>query len=510
MTITPKTTVQTLTKEYPFLLAFLAAYNPEFKRLTNPVLRQTMGRMATLERAAGLGNVPLNALMIDIAGEIERVTGERPMIADMPGTNYVDPARQDALKAIIRDLHNGHPMDELKQRFAAVIDDVDAAEIATMEQQLIEEGLSEQEVKRLCDVHVQVFADSLEEHEKVSTPAGHPIDTFQRENEALLQVTTSLRKVADAVGDPVDDAVWQRLEAGFHAAAERFYEVEKHYLRKENQLFPFLERHGVVGPTKVMWALHDDMRALMKELRTALANGDVAGAVSAARQLATISDDMVYKEEKVLFPLAMEVLTDAEWTAIRAGEASIGYALVAAPPAWPPVSSGAPGQSQGKSGEASSTVAGDIAVASAAPSNENAAREGADLLALNVGALSVGQLRLLLAALPLDYSFVDEHDTVLFYSEGDRIFPRSPGVIGRQVQNCHPPASVYKVQQIIDSFRAGEKDVAEFWLTINERFLHIRYFACRDDAGVYRGVVETVQDVTEIRALTGQRRLLDW
>ncbi|MGO8685141.1 MAG: DUF438 domain-containing protein [Thermoleophilia bacterium] len=146
MTIAPKTTVRTLTKEHPFLLAFLAAYNPEFRRLANPVVRP-MGRMATLERAASLGNVPLNTLMIDIAGEIERVTGERPMIADMPGTNYVDPARQEALKSIIRDLHDGHPVDELKQRFAEVIDDVDAAEIATMEQQLIEEGLSEQEIK---------------------------------------------------------------------------------------------------------------------------------------------------------------------------------------------------------------------------------------------------------------------------------------------------------------------------------------------------------------------------
>ncbi|MGO8685140.1 MAG: PAS domain-containing protein [Thermoleophilia bacterium] len=248
----------------------------------------------------------------------------------------------------------------------------------------------------------------------------------------------------------------------------------------------------------------------MKELRAALACGNTTGAITAARQLATISDEMVYKEEKVLFPLAMEALANAEWAAIRTGEVSIGYALIAAPPAWPPISSSTPGQPQGEPGEGSLTFASDIAVASAASSSDNAAREGADLLSLNVGALSVDQLKLLLAALPLDYSFVDEHDTVLFYSEGDRIFPRSPGVIGRQVQNCHPPASVHKVQQIVDSFRAGEKDVAEFWLAINERFLHIRYFACRDAAGVYRGVVETVQDVTEFRALTGQRRLLDW
>ena len=134
----------------------------------------------------------------------------------------------------------------------------------------------------------------------------------------------------------------------------------------------------------------------------------------------------------------------------------------------------------------------------------------AALLPLTVGSLTIEQLTLMLAVLPLDFSFVDEHDTVRFYSEGERIFPRSPGVIGRRVQNCHPPASVHKVQQIIDAFRAGDQDAAGFWITIDDRFLHIRYFACRDESGAYRGVVETVQDVTAIRALQGQRRLLDW
>ncbi|MBM3147828.1 MAG: DUF438 domain-containing protein, partial [Actinobacteria bacterium] len=120
------------------------------------------------------------------------------------------------------------------------------------------------------------------------------------------------------------------------------------------------------------------------------------------------------------------------------------------------------------------------------------------------------QIDLMLRALPVDVTFVDEDDEVRFYSEGERVFPRSPGVIGRKVHNCHPPASVHKVKQIVEAFRAGEKDVAEFWLELEGKFLHIRYFAVRDEAGDYRGVVEMVQDVTAIRALEGQRRLLDW
>ena len=124
--------------------------------------------------------------------------------------------------------------------------------------------------------------------------------------------------------------------------------------------------------------------------------------------------------------------------------------------------------------------------------------------------MTLEQLNLMLGGLPIDVSFVDAHDEVRFYSEGQRVFPRSPGVIGRKVQNCHPSASVHKVQEIIDAFRAGREEHAEFWITLNERFLHIRYFAMRDPDGVYRGVLETVQDVTDIRALQGQRRLLDW
>ena len=166
MTITPKTTVHTLLKEHPFLLDFLAGYHPEFKKLTNPVLRRTVGRMATLDAVAEQGNVPLNQLMLDIAAEIEAKTGTRPEIADKPGADSIDPARLEELHAIVKDLHAGKTVEEVKPRFEELIKDVEATEIAAMEQKLIEGGVPDSEVKRLCDVHVQVFADALEGHER--------------------------------------------------------------------------------------------------------------------------------------------------------------------------------------------------------------------------------------------------------------------------------------------------------------------------------------------------------
>ncbi|HEX5642486.1 MAG TPA: DUF438 domain-containing protein [Thermoleophilia bacterium] len=494
LTITPKTTIHTLLKEYPFLLDFLAEYHPEFKKLTNPVLRRTVGRMATLDAVAEQGNVPLNRLTDDIATEVEKRTGTRPPVADVANAETIDPARLAELHAIVKDLHAGKSVEEVKPRFEELIQDVEATEIAAMEQKLIEGGVPDTEVKRLCDVHVQVFADALEGHAAVTAPPGHPLDTFQRENQALLQVTASLRKVAEAIGEPPDGAAWARLKGALSDTVERLAEVDKHYLRKENQLFPFLEDHGVEGPSKVMWAIHDDIRALVKQARATITEDDAAMAVSTCLALAKMVDDMVTKEEKVLHPMAIDTLSEAEWAKIRAGEDDIGYAFIEDVPAWP--------------------AAGTAAEAGAAGAPAGAAEAGAlaaaGLLALDTGELNLEELNLVLGVLPIDFQYVDEHDRVRFYSEGHRIFPRSPGVIGRKVQNCHPPASVHKVQQIIDAFRAGEKDTADFWIEMQGKFLHIRYFAVRDGGGAYRGVVETVQDVTAIRALEGQRRLLDW
>jgi DUF438 domain-containing protein len=489
MTITPKTTIHTLLKEYPFLLDYLAGYDPEFGKLTNPVLRRTMGRMATLEKAAAMANVPLNRLMSDVAAEIETQTGANPGVASTAAAGGIDPARLEALKQIIKDLHAGHPMDELTERFGELIEDIEAGEIAAMEQQLIAEGMPESEIKRLCDVHVQVFAGALEEHERAKTPAGHPIDTFQRENDAVLQVTNSLRKVAGAIRAAADPmGPWPALKAPLTATLERLREFEVHYVRKENQLFPYLEKHGVLGPSKVMWALHDDVRAALKDAVRYAAEDNAEQAALSSEWLAQTIDDMVTKEEKILFPMAMEMLTGDEWVEVRAGEGEVGYALIAGVAPWP----------------------ADSQAAFAAEAGAGASGGPSGLLSLTTGALSAEQVDLMLSTLPLDISFVDENDEVRYYSEGERIFPRSPGVIGRKVQNCHPPRSVDKVQEIVDAFRAGEKSVADFWIQAHGKFFHIRYFAMRDAGGAYRGALETVQDVTPIRALEGERRLVDW
>jgi DUF438 domain-containing protein len=389
--------------------------------------------------------------------------------------------RQEILKGVIRDLHAGKAVEEVKGRFATLLQEVGAGEIAEIEQALIAEGLPEMEVKRLCDVHVAVFRDSLDAQAPPETIPGHPIHTFRAENEAAARV---LDGVGEAVSALQSDPGRSNLDRA-RARLQALRKYEAHYLRKENILFPYLERHGFSGPSSVMWAIHDDVRAGWKELGRLLeaGPGDDRAAFGARvagvwHPLETAIREMFYKEANILFPTALEKLEPEEWRAIYAQEVEIGFSYVERGEAWPPE----PGELR---------VAPLPAEAQAAPG---------DLLTLDTGALTAQTVNQLLAHLPLEVSYVDADDTVRFFSHADeRIFPRSPAIIGRKVQKCHPPASVHRVQRILD----------EFWIQMQGRFVHIRYVAIRDEQGEYQGTLETVQDVTQIRALEGERRLLD-
>jgi len=383
--------------------------------------------------------------------------------------------RRETLKRIIRELHEGTSVDDVKEEFAALLRDVGATEIAEIEQALIAEGMPEMEIKRLCDVHVAVFQQSLDTQPKPETVPGHPVHTFCAENQAAARALDTLRDALDVLrAEPGEETLEQA-----RARLRDLRSYEKHYLRKENLLFPYLERYGFTGPSSVMWAIHDDVRAGWKALDELLAAGPGDDAAAFSQQvdevfapLETAIREMFYKEENILYPAALEKLADEDWVAIRGQEPEIGYFSVEPGDQWP---TGAPRR------EAPPPP----------PAEAEASVEG--LLQLDTGVLTRQQVNLLLTHLPIDITYVDEEDRVRFFSQGkDRIFPRSPAIIGRKVQKCHPPASVHRVQRILDDFRAGRRDQAEFWIQMGPaeaggRFIHIRYFAVRDEAGAYRG-----------------------
>lgn len=485
----PNDKLDHLLREYPFLVDFLARLAPKFGKLRNPLLRKTLGKVATLDQVAREGGLPVEGLLEAIEGEIRRVTGSGAVGASSPGVASVPAdrsARKDVLKGIIRDLHHGEDVEVLRKRFADLASGVSGSEIGAMEQELIAEGLPEDEVKKLCDIHVRVFEEALEENPEPTAVPGHPVHTLMEENRALEKLVVEIR--AALAGPPpataaADGAAW-RPEVG--RLLDSLAQVEKHYLKKENQLFPLLEAKGVSGPSKVMWAVHDDIREHLKDLRRAVEANDRDLAGKAGVLVLKEISDMIYKEEKILFPMSLETLDERDWARVKRGEEEIGYAWITPGRQWVPVPMG-----------------GD----EAAP----ARAYGAAGLDLDTGTLTPEQVNLILTHLPVDLSFVDEDDTVRYYSATrDRIFTRTPAVIGRTVQNCHPPTSVHVVNGILQAFREGRRDAAEFWIDNGGRFVHIRYFAVRDSRGRYRGCLEVSQDVTAIRALRGEKRLLDW
>jgi DUF438 domain-containing protein len=486
MAVTAETKIHDLLERYPYLKPWLVQRAPDFAKLDNPVLYNTMARVADLKAAASMADVPVDALLDDIRAEIARHEIGAEELAGVGRDPHLDAderaKRQEVLKDIIRKLHDGAPVEDVKARFDKLVRDIDSAEIAQMEQALIAEGMPVEDVQRLCDVHVTVFKESLDTKEATEVAENHPIDAYRRENVAIGEIASELRCSLEALAG---DAGAEKAEAALgdiRSRLARLSEIDVHYLRKENQLFPMLEQHGIVGPTKVMWGLDDDIRARIKADRSHAERGDVATLRRSLPETLTMVEDMVYKEEKILFPTALDSLTAEEWVRISAGDADIGYAWV-----------------EGPSGERAREAA-----TSFKP------EDGELLLPLTTGALTPEQIDLLVRTLPFDVTYVDAEDRVRYYSEGERVFPRSPAAIGREVRNCHPPKSMHKVEEILAEFKAGSKDVAEFWIELGPKFIHIRYFAMRDANGVYRGCLEVVQDATHVRALEGQRRIVDW
>ncbi len=480
-------------------------------------------------------------LMDAIQGEIRRHHDASPRTgegsaAGGKGDNGVgrgrgiDENRVAGLKTLIQELHDGLSTEEAQARFDETIKDVSAQEIGAMEEQLIRDGLAVEEVQRLCDLHVKVVQAGLDRAEEIDAPPGHPVHVYMAENRIITELANRLGSLAAEGERGNTDPEWA---VSLGATLQELSGLHNHYLRKEHELFPALERHGITGPSQVMWGVHDEIRRRVRDAHGTLGDGPKEGAAAAAAGLARSVVEMVYKENKILLPLAMATLTSGEWAEIRKGEDELGYAF--APPRVPfpedfeaPVA-GAGGTrdpsprslpvlpsrpladawARGPAGAATTSGVG-LPIVSAAPAAPLPNR-GDAYLDLGTGRLSLEQVDMILRHLPVDLSFVDADGFVRYYSETeDRLFPRTPGAIGRHVTNCHPPKSVHMVEEILRAFSSGERDVAEFWIDMKGRFIHIRYFAVRSPTEEYLGCLEVSQDVTGIRALEGERRLLEW
>lgn len=401
--------------------------------------------------------------------------------------------KQQVLKGLILDLHRGRDFEEVKREFNELIKEVDATEIANMEQRLINEGMNPEDIKKLCDVHAAVFRETLSKNEQAGFVPGHPLHTLKHENEEARRSLSIIQNNIDELFQATDREQISQLISTLKKNTDYFSKnLDKHYSKKENILFPYLEKYNITGPPSVMWSVDDEIRDLVKNFMDLLNKlepeniNEISEKVKEGLlKVKERSAEMFFKEESILSPMMNNVLSVEEWAEIK--DESNEFGVVFSTPEmniWQP--------------EKKSKDAADV------PKNNGS-------LELDTGSLTPQQINAVLTNIPIDITFVDENDEVKYFSQGrERIFTRTKSIIGRKVQNCHPPESVHVVEKIINDFKAGKHETAQFWLKLNGAFVHIRYVAIRDSKGKYVGTMEVSQDLTGLRALKGERRLLQY
>lgn len=397
--------------------------------------------------------------------------------------------RKELLKHLILQLHSGEAPEMVRGRLIELLKSVPYGEVVEVEQELISEGLPEEEVLQFCDIHTAVLDGHIDQSGAKFIPAGHPVDTFKKENRELEMLADEMEQLFGITPYLKPDDVKGWL-IKVHTRLNNLMDVDKHYLRKEYLLFPFLEKLGITGPPKVMWGKHDETRNLIKAAIEAVgAEGNIT-----PEEALTITEmvfapavkavtDMIMKEEEILFPMAMDQLTDEDWYHIYQQTPEFGFCLYDPQTEWKPEGIEVGGLEFGTDGN----------------------------VRLSTGSFNMAEMEAMFKTLPIDLTFVDKNDKVKFFSMGpDRVFTRNRAILGRDVRNCHPPSSVDIVDRILDDFKSGRENSAAFWINFKGRFVYIEYFALRSDEGEYLGTIEFTQDLTHQRGLEGEQRLLSY
>jgi len=398
--------------------------------------------------------------------------------------------RKKKLKELILKLHDGQSQETVREELLKSLSNVPYEEVVEVEQELIKEGLAEAEILKLCDAHSAVLHGNIDLSKARKIPAGHPVDVMLKENGELKKLAVSIRQLLEEIKNSGDKNLDQNL-LKLRGFFNNLYDVDKHYLRKEYLLFPYLEKLGISGPPKVMWGKHDEIRGQIKgAIELLKTDGITAEELLASAEIVLVPAvngvvDMTTKEEEILLPMSLDKLSDDDWYEIDRQSLEIGFCLYDPPQSWKPA--GAP----------------DDTLADMNKSGGN--------IQLPSGSFSVEELLAILNSLPVDMTFVDRNDKVKYFSQAkERIFQRNRAILNRDVRLCHPPASAHIVDKIIDDFRSGRKSRAPFWINMGGKMIHIEYFALRNEKGEYLGTLEVSHNVQPYRDLEGEQRILSY
>ncbi len=434
--------------------------------------------------------------------------------------------RQERIVEILSLLHEGGNFEEAKRLFTEEFDGVDVTEITSAEKALIQSGLPASEIQRLCNIHAAVFKGAINEIHRSNyehEQPGHPVHTLKLENQVLQSLLTD---EIDGLMAKIQKGDWSVKER-LMAALTDLGQLDKHYARKETLIFSYMEKYGITAPPQVMWGVDDDIRDQLKALKSYLENERAAYNPLSEKWAALKEEieEMIFKEEEIMVPMTLDVFSLKDWEKIAEDSLDIGFAFIPEPLKWKASADALSKEAEREPArlaaiqqarETTDGIAAGLAeggVSEAVYAEEHydwQEQTSADTVVFPTGILKLEQLLAIFQTLPVDLTFVDKDERVRFFSEGKkRVFPRTKSIIGREVVNCHPPKSMHIVQKILDDFRSGARETADFWIDIMDRKIYIRYFALQDEAGEYMGCLEVTQDITEIQNIQGQNRLLD-
>ena len=406
---------------------------------------------------------------------------------------YLPPMDPEKLKALF-EIENAFKAgqlsaDEARLQIKERVGKVSAYHVAYIEQTMTEET-SDECIRE--DVHavINMLGDQID-NTMPNLPADHPIMHYLKENEEMKRL---LLAVEDLVQYPMIKNQWLELY-------DKISQYPIHYKRKQNQLYPMLERKGFTRPTTTMWTFDDMVRDEIREAERLLREDQEDAFIKQQERVLLYARDLMEKEEFILYPTSMALISEEEFEDMKSGDQEIGFAFFE-------VEHKTTENKVETQPKEQNNFANDL---QALLTRYGYSAGGGDKLDVTTGKLTLEQVNLIYKHLPIDISFVDENELVCFYSDTDhRIFPRSKNVIGREVMNCHPRKSAHIVREVIDKLRSGEQDKAEFWINKPGLFIYIIYVAVRDKDGKFRGVLEMMQDCTHIRALEGSQTLLTW
>ena len=393
-------------------------------------------------------------------------------------------------------------------------------EFAYSEQKMKEMGYTDMEMHEKMNSLIELFRNKIVQKEE-ELPKGHPIRTYIEENDAIKKLIKEIEIKTKKYNIDKKFIKNEWLEI-----YDKLYQFNTHLSRKQHQLFSMLEKKGFDRPSRIMWtfdnAVRDNINSAIRMLNEE--NVDEKAFFEQQSIAIELTLDIMDKEEQILYPTSLKLISEEEFRKMRKGDDEIGYCLIERPTDFYFIDKEEEtikekiieNKAENVSGNNFMTDLAGLLQKYGMTENKEESKSNKNLetkiFDVKQGKLTLEQINLIFQHMPVDLSYVDENDLVKFYSDTKhRVFPRSAGVIGRNVKNCHPAESVDSVMEIIDNFRNGKQDEIDFWIqTPKGDFIYIYYVAVRDEKGKFRGVLEMMQNATKIRSLTGQRKIVTW